>query len=88
MPEKSDQSIDQATPMTPEQKFFFDLRGWIVLPAVLELKEIEEMKAEVYGGARNSYQGQLQYLLDHPAIVGVLSEILSEQSFIRNNYWF
>ena len=85
MPEKSDQSVDQATPMTPEQKFFFDLRGWIVLPAVLELKEIEEMKAEVYGGARNSYQGQLQYLLDHPAIVGVLSEILSEQSFIRNN---
>ena len=47
MPEKSDQSVDQATPMTPEQKFFFDLRGWIVLPAVLELKEIEEMKAEV-----------------------------------------
>lgn len=85
MPEKSDQSVDQATPMTPEQKFFFDLRGWIVLPAVLELKEIEEMKTEVYGGARNSYQGQLQYLLDHPAIVGVLSEILSEQSFIRNN---
>ena len=85
MPENSDQSIDQATPMTPEQKFFFDLRGWIVLPAVLEPKEIEEMKAEVYGGARNSYQGKLQHLLDHPAIVGVLSEILSEQSFIRNN---
>ena len=52
MPENSDQSIDQATPMTPEQKFFFDLRGWIVLPAVLKPKEIEEMKAEVYGGAR------------------------------------
>jgi len=85
MPENPDQSIDQATPMTPEQKFFFDLRGWIVLPAVLVPKEIEEMKAEVYDGARNSYQGKLQNLLDHPAIVGILSEILSEQSFIKND---
>ena len=85
MPENPDQSIDQATPMTPEQKFFFDLRGWIVLPAVLVPKEIEEMKAEVYDGARNSYQGKLQNLLDHPAIVGILNEILSEQSFIKND---
>ena len=85
MPENPDQSIDQATPMTPEQKFFFDLRGWIVLPAVLVPKEIEEMKAEVYDGARNSYQGKLQNLLAHPAIVGILSEILSEQSFIKND---
>ncbi|MDP6748068.1 MAG: phytanoyl-CoA dioxygenase family protein [Candidatus Poribacteria bacterium] len=85
MPENPDQSIDQATPMTPEQKFFFDLRGWIVLPAVLVPKEIEEMKSEVYDGARNSYQGKLQNLLDHPAIVGILSEILSEQSFIKND---
>ena len=85
MPENPDQSIDQATPMTPEQKFFFDLRGWIVLPAVLVPKEIEEMKAEVYDGARNSYRGKLQNLLDHPAIVGILSEILSEQSFIKND---
>ena len=85
MPKNPDQSIDQATPMTPEQKFFFDLRGWIVLPAVLVPKEIEEMKAEVYDGARNSYRGKLQNLLDHPAIVGILSEILSEQSFIKND---
>ena len=32
--------------MTPEQKFFFDLRGWILLPSVLSESEIEEMKAE------------------------------------------
>ena len=32
-------------PMTDEQKFFFDLRGWILLPAVLtDEREIEEMK--------------------------------------------
>ena len=69
-------------PMTPEQKFFFDLRGWILLPSVLSAPEIEEMKAEVYDGARQSYQGTLQTLLDHPAIVGILNEILSEDPFV------
>ena len=68
--------------MTPEQKFFFDLRGWILLPSVLSEPEIEEMKAEVYAGARQSYQGALQTLLDHPAIVGILNEILSEDPFV------
>ena len=65
--------------MTPEQKFFFDLRGWLLIPEVLSTSEIEKMKAEVYAGARQSYQGALQNLLDHPAIVGILNEILSEE---------
>ncbi|MBD03217.1 MAG: hypothetical protein CME24_02600 [Gemmatimonadetes bacterium] len=70
--------------MTDEQRFFYDLRGWILLPAVLTADEIEPLKAEVYGGARQSYEGKLQELLDHPAIVGVLSEILSEDPFIHD----
>ena len=64
--------------MTEEQKFFFDLHGWILLPSVLSGVEIEAMKAEVYAGAKQSYEGELQNLLDHPAIVGILTEILSE----------
>ena len=79
---------DYATPavaMTEEQKFFFDLRGWILLPAVLtDEREIEEMKAEVYGGAKQSYGPSLQRLLDHPEIVGILSEILAEDPFVRD----
>jgi hypothetical protein len=71
--------------MTAEQKFFFDLRGWILLPSVLSPAEIEELKAEVYGGAKNSYQGKLQTLLDHPAVVGILSEILSEEPFVSDD---
>ena len=78
---KSDESI----PMTPEQKFFFDLRGWILLPSILSDSEIEEMKGEVYDGARQSYQGSLQKLLDHPAIVGILNEILSEDPFVQQD---
>ncbi len=68
--------------MTPEQKFFFDLRGWILLPSVLSEAEIEEMKTEVYAGARHSYEGTLQNLLDHPAIVGILNELVADERFI------
>ena len=68
-------------PMTDEQKFFFDLRVWILLPSVLSPAEIEETKAECYAGASKSYEGALQNLLDHPSIVGVLTEILCEEPF-------
>ena len=76
-----------AVPMTEEQKFFFDLRGWMLLPSVLSAAEIAAMKAEVYGGARQSYEGALQTLLDHPAITGILSEILSEDPFVGEEYY-
>lgn len=75
---------DEAKPMTEEQKFFFDLKGWIALPGVLEPDEVEEMKAAVYGGAKHSYEAPLDRLLDHPAIVGILSEILTEDPFVRD----
>ncbi|MFT5087910.1 MAG: hypothetical protein ACI906_000412 [Candidatus Latescibacterota bacterium] len=72
-------------PMTNEQKFFFDLHGWILLPSVLTAAEIQAAKAEVYAGAKNSYQGVLQDLLDHPAITGILSEILCEPPFVKED---
>jgi len=71
--------------MTDEQKFFFDLHGWILLPSVLTAAETQAAKAEVYAGAKNSYQGVLQDLLDHPAITGILSEILSEPPFVKED---
>lgn len=74
---------DKAVPMTDEQKFFFDLKGWITLPAVLDEAEIEEMKAAVYDGAKKSYEAPLDRLLDHPAIVGILSEILADERYER-----
>ncbi|MCY4606016.1 MAG: hypothetical protein OXE49_17435, partial [Gemmatimonadetes bacterium] len=69
-------------PMTAEQKFFFDLQGWILLPSVLSDAEIEAMKAEVYDGAKQGYQGALQELLDHPAVVRILTEILAEEPYL------
>ncbi|MEE2710507.1 MAG: phytanoyl-CoA dioxygenase family protein [Gemmatimonadota bacterium] len=79
--EKSDST---PVPMTDEQRFYFDLRGWILLQSVLSDSEIEVMKAEVHCGAKRGFEGQLQNLLDHPAIVGVLTEILSEPSFVSD----
>ena len=78
-------AIDTPVSMTPEQKFFFDLRGWILLPSVLSESEIEEMKAEVYAGARQSYQGTLQNLLDHPSVAGILNGILADDRFILDD---
>ena len=78
-------ATDAPVLMTSEQKFFFDLRGWILLPSVLSEAEIEETKTEVYAGARQSYEGSLQKLLDHPAIVGILSEVLSEEPFVKED---
>eukprot|EP01043_Picozoa_sp_COSAG02_P027467 COSAG02_NODE_1623_length_11604_cov_27.111951_4_plen_315_part_00 len=69
-------------PMTDEQRFFFDLRGWILLPAVLSPAECEVCKAEVIeGGARDCYSGMLQGLMDHPVVAGILTELLSEPPF-------
>ena len=36
------------TAMTDEMRFFFDLKGWILLPAVLSPSEIERYTAAVY----------------------------------------
>ena len=80
--------------MTNEQKFFYDLRGWILIPNVLSSSEIDEMKAEAYAcdgsrPLRNSrgYVGSLQKLLDYPAIVGILTEILSEPYYLSDGYY-
>ena len=79
-------SEHSAVPMTEEQKFFFDLQGWILLPSVLSEAEIAAMKAEVYDGAKQGYQGALQELLDHPAVAGILTEILAEEPYLGDNY--
>lgn len=78
-------TVATAIPMSDEQRFFFDLRGWILLPSILSRIDIDRMKAEVYAGARNGYEGELQSLLDHPAIVGVLSDILSEDPYVQDD---
>ena len=75
--------------MTDEQRFFFDLRGWMLLPAVLSQQEIDAARAECYAaegrGDHAGYEGELQKLLDHPAIVDILHDILSDDPFLSDD---
>jgi len=84
-----------AVPMTEEQRFVFDLKGWLLIPAVLQPAQIDALKAHLEALAKDrdsldpidrySLSGPAQILLDHPAIVSILEEILGhnrdEQSY-------
>lgn len=73
--------------MTDEQKFLFDVRGWLLIPGVLGGAQIEAIKAHLYAGG-NGFTGPAQELLDHPVVVDVLNEILSGSEPAEENYNF
>jgi hypothetical protein len=73
--------------MTDEQKFLFDVRGWLLLPGVLGEAEIAAIKAHCLAGG-DGFSGPAQELLDHPAIVPILNEILSERPPAEEYYNF
>src|SRR5579871_3083339 len=73
--------------MTEEQKFLFDVRGWLLIPAVLSADEIEAVKAHLLTGG-NGFTGPAQELLDHPVVADVLNEILSESPPREDTYNF
>jgi len=74
-------------PMTDEQKFFYDLKGWLLLPGVLEEGLLEAVREHIYKlknepeslplHERYSLAGPTQELVDHPAIAGVLAGIIA-----------
>jgi hypothetical protein len=79
-------------PMTEEQKFIFDIKGWLLLPGVLDPAFLAEVrtylidvknrneqtpaKDRVRAVWPGSLSGPAQSLVDHPAIVGILREII------------
>ena len=77
-------------PMSDEQRYIFDLKGWISLPGLLSEEQLvsiceHQMKFlhdrdSLPPEERDNHGGPSQVLLDHPAVVGVLNEILSHQS--------
>jgi hypothetical protein len=73
--------------MTDEQKFFFDLKGWLLLPAVLTDREIADVKEHLLAGG-DGFHGPAQALLDHPAIVEILNDTLSEREPAEEYYNF
>lgn len=77
-------------PMTDEQKYLFDLKGWILLPSLVTGDQLEAIrdhqlkylyeKGKLAPHERHTHGGVSQTLLDHPVIVGIFNEILSHQS--------
>jgi len=73
-------------PMTDEQKFIFDLKGWIAIPGVLDDKETELIRDHIVAIKKEEpdnrypdtrWEMPSQMLLDHPVVVGVLREIIA-----------
>jgi hypothetical protein len=72
--------------LTDEQRFLFDVKGFLLLPSLLTFKETAAARRHVLANqdkARSSfmgaaYTGATGELLDHPAVVAVLEELLSD----------
>ena len=73
--------------LTDEQKYLFDVRGWLLVPGVLADDEIEAMREyalrvqqhpELLPEHERSFvAGPLEKLTDHPVVVGFLNEFLA-----------
>ena len=74
-------------PMSEDQKYLFDLKGWIALPGLLDEAQLEPVREhqmrflyhpeELPPAERDNHGGPSQVLLDEPAVVGVLNEVIS-----------
>ena len=73
--------------LTDEQKYLFDVRGWLLVPGVLAGDEIEAMREyalrvlnqpeSLPAHERSFVAGPLEKLTDHPVVVGFLNEFLA-----------
>src|SRR5689334_15234077 len=73
-------------PMTHEQKFVFDLKGWLLLPDLLTQDQVAAIREHIHKvqrepdslppHLRHYMAGPSQVMLDHPVIVGILSELI------------
>jgi len=73
--------------MTEEQKFFFDLKGWILIPAVLSEAEIKPIRRHVLDGG-SGFTGPAAELIDHPVVVDVLTDLLAFGNAPEGHYDF
>ena len=78
--------------MTAEQKYLFDMQGFLIVPAVLSAEECStlrtfvsaledpEAKEALPPHERYSLAGPANFLLDHPVLVGILNEIVTGEN--------
>jgi hypothetical protein len=86
LPTKNSDGLPVVQP-TDEQKYLFDMRGWLLIPGVLSEAECTEMKAfceqlhhdpeSLPEQERSAIAGPLQKLTDHPNVVGFMNEFVA-----------
>ena len=86
LPETTSDDTPVVAP-TQEQKYLFDMRGWLLVPGVLsgdELKKIQEFcyrlrhePESIPEHERAPLGGPMEKLADHPNVVGFLNEFLA-----------
>ena len=85
--------------MTPEEKFTFDLEGYIVIKNVLTPEEVAELNAIAdrvftskgeggyrHAGKPSSWAPPYQALIDHPRVLPYLHELLGPKFRIDHDY--
>src|SRR5690348_8479966 len=87
--------------LTDEQRFLFDLQGYLVVPGVLDPTTVERMLAEMdaHGvdppevdsdkyrfGDFLRWSEDFRRLIDHPAILPILAELLGPQFRLDHAY--
>lgn len=86
-------------PLTEEQRFLFDTRGWLLFPSVLSETEVKEMREFCYQlkqepesiipeHHRSPIGGPLESLTDHPVVLGFMNEFLTSGYANENCYGF
>ena len=80
--------------LTDEERFRFDLTGFLVRPAILTADEVKEIREQIYlikhdpeslpPEHRDVPGGPSSVLIDHPAVVDVIEEIISKDFRLEN----
>jgi hypothetical protein len=83
-------------PMTDEERFRFDLTGFLVRPAILTPDEVEAIREQIYRIKHNPESlppehravpgGPASVLIDHPKVIEVLHEIIGPQIRLEGTY--
>ncbi|MBV7327449.1 phytanoyl-CoA dioxygenase family protein [Chloroflexi bacterium TSY] len=84
-------------PLTEEQKFTFDTKGWLMIPGLIPEDELSEMRKFCYRlkddpeslpkHMRTPIAGPLEKLVDHPVVVGFCNEFLAYPALATEEYY-
>ena len=83
-------------PMTEEERFRFDLTGFLIRPAILTSEEITAIRDQIYHIRHDAESlppehravpsGPSSVLIDHPKVIEVLHEIIGPDIRLENSY--